>query len=88
MTKALAVIVSLYYLLVYGSVECTMPYASCLGCCGVLLCCVNLSCSLGCSVLLQLSLSACVLLKGALLVQSFGLLQPLLFSAYLKCTLG
>ena len=53
-TKALAVVVSLYYPLAYGSVEYPMPYASCLGCCGVLLCCV--------------SLSSCVLLKGALLV--------------------
>ena len=82
MTKALAVVVSLYYLLVSGSVEYPIPYASCLGCFGVLLCCVSLSCSLDCSALLQLSLSPCVLIKRALLVQSFGLLQPLLFSAF------
>ena len=63
MTKVLALVVSLYYLLVSGSVEYPMPYASCLGCCGGLLCCVILSCSLGCSALLQLSLSSCVLLK-------------------------
>ena len=80
MTKALAVVVSLYYLLVSGSVEYPMPYASCLRCCGVV--------ALLCQLVLQLSLSSCVLLKGALLVQSFGLLQPLLFSAYLQCTLG
>ena len=88
MTKALAVVVSLYCLLVSGSVEYPMPYASYLGCCGVLLCCASLSCFFGCSPLLQLSLSSCVLLKGALLVQSFGLLQSLLFSAFLQCTLG
>ena len=51
MTKALAVVVSLYYLLVSDSVEYPMPYASCLGCHGVLFCCVSLSCSLGCSAL-------------------------------------
>ena len=69
MTKALTVVVSLYYLLVF--VEYPIPYASCLGCCGVFLCCVSLSYGLGCSALLQLSLSPCGLLKGALLVQSF-----------------
>ena len=68
MTKALAVVVSLYNLLVSGSVEYPMPYASCLGCCGVLFCCVSLACGSGCSALLQLSLSSCVLLEGALLV--------------------
>ena len=45
MTKVLVVVVSFYYLLVSGSVEYAMPYASCLWCCGVLLCCVSLSCS-------------------------------------------
>ena len=53
-TKVLAVLVSLYYPLAAGSVEYPMPYASCLGCCGVLLSCVRLS--------------SCVLLKGTLLV--------------------
>ena len=48
MTKVLAVVVSLYYPLASGSVEYHMPYASCLGCCGVLLCCVSLSCSSAC----------------------------------------
>ena len=97
MTKALAVVVSLYYLLVSGSVEYPMPYASCLGCCVVLLCCVSLSCSSGSSALLQLNLPSCILLKGALLVQSSGTLQSLLFSAFCNaswdsllglCTLG
>ena len=81
MTKALAVVVSLYYLLVSGSVEYFMPYASCLWCCVVLLCCVCLCCSSGCSPLLQLSLSSCVL-KGALLVPTLlqlGLSEDLSF---------
>ena len=66
MTKVLAVVISLYYLLVSGSVEYPMPYASCLGCCGVLFCCVSLSCSSCCFAVLHLSLSSCVLLKEAL----------------------
>ena len=65
MTKALAVVVSLYYHLVSDLVEYPMAYASFLGCCGVLLCHVSMSCSSGCSALLQLSLSSCVLLRGA-----------------------
>ena len=44
-TKALIMVESLYYPLVLGSVEYLMPYASCLGWCGVLLCCASLSCS-------------------------------------------
>ena len=40
-------VVALYYPLVPGSVEYPMLYASCLGCCGVLLCCASLSCSSG-----------------------------------------
>ena len=48
--KALTMVVSLYYPLFLGSVEYPMPYDSCLGCCGVLLCCASFSCRLGCSV--------------------------------------
>ena len=50
-----------------------MPYASCLASCSVAL----LS-DVFCSTLTKLSLSSDVLLIGALLVQGFGLLQPLL----------
>ena len=46
-TKALTMVVSLYHPLIPGSVEYHMPYASCLGCCEVLLCCASLSCSSG-----------------------------------------
>ena len=42
-------VVALYCPLVPGSVEYPMPYASCLGCCGVWLSCASLSCSLDCS---------------------------------------
>ena len=48
-TKVLTMVVSLYNPLVLGSVEYPMPYASCLGCFGVLLSCASLSCSSGCS---------------------------------------
>ena len=72
-------VVALYYPFVLGSVEYPMPYASCLGVveCG--------SAMPVCPVaqIVLLSLSSCVLLNGALLVQSFGLLQPPLSSAFL-----
>ena len=76
MTKALAVVVSLYYLLVSGSVEYPMPYASCLGCCGVLPCCVSLSCSL---VVLLYCSSGCppvFFLKDLCLSEVLGFCSP------------
>ena len=52
--KVMTMVVSLYYPLVLGSVEYPMPYASCLECCGVLLCCVSLSCSSACPLVFSL----------------------------------
>ena len=43
--KDLTMVVVLYCPLVPGSVEYPMPYASCLECGGVLICCASLSCS-------------------------------------------
>ena len=62
-TKVLIMVVSLCCPHVSGSAEYPMPYASCLECCGVWLCSA-------CPVaqIILLSLSSCVLLKGALLV--------------------
>ena len=71
-------VVALYCPLVPCSVEYPMPCAYCLECHGVWLCS---DCPVAQVVLL--SLSSCILLKGALLVQGFGLLQPLLSSAFL-----
>ena len=76
-TKALTVVVLLLLSLVSGSVEYPMPYASCL-----------VSCSVVWRCSLQLSLSLGTLHDGALLVQGFGLLQPLLSRVFLHCTLG
>ena len=56
-------VVALYYSLVPDSVEYPVPYASCMACCGVWFC---PTCPVAWIVLL--SLSSCVVLKGALLV--------------------
>ena len=53
-TNVLTMVASLYYLLITGSVEYPMLYASCLECCGVLLCCISLSCSSACSLVFSL----------------------------------
>ena len=71
-TKTLTMVVSLYYPLVLGSVVYHMPYAFCLGCCEVLLCCVSLSCSSGYSAYCS-SVCPCVFsLKELCLSKVFG----------------
>ena len=79
-TKVLAVVVSLYYFLVPGSVQYPMPCASCLGCCGVSLCCVSLSCSYPVFFLKELCLphsSGYSAYWNSACPRFFGLLQPL-----------